>query len=243
MTLIAGFRCADGGILMCADREESGDGTKRSVCKLREWMCNDAHFIFGASGTAAVIANLYSRLEDALAANEHDLLHSHVAVISEVLRSVHKDFKEFKEWEEMVIAASFYRDVSIPVASFLYGTVGNALEPQAEYVCKGGGKDLARYFFHRLFNPWPDRRRAIIVSAFVFREVEDHVEGVGRGTDIKYFATQQRLVQTVPHNDVKSLEDAIPSLKDALFGCWRQGITIPSWLKSELYEGEDQPRN
>jgi 20S proteasome alpha/beta subunit len=240
MTLIAGFRCTDGGILMCADREESGDGTKRSVDKLKELRLADADFVFAASGSAIIVTNLYQRLEEALRANEDDLLASHVSVISGVLRSIHKEFREFKEWEELVIAAAFYQDTTIPIASFLYSTYGNYLRPEQHFVCKGGGKDLAGYFFHRLFNPWPDRRRSVIVAAFVFREVEDHVEGVGRGTDIKYMATHKRLIQTVPHGDVKALEDAIPSIKDVLFERWHQGITIPSWLKANLYEGESE---
>jgi 20S proteasome alpha/beta subunit len=127
MTLVAGFRCSDGGILVCADREESGDGTKRSIDKLKEWKSKNAHFIFATSGTSAVVANLYARLTEQLDKNADTLQSTHATVISDVLRSIHKDFKEFKEWEELVIAASFYRDVSIPVSSFLYGTVGNAL--------------------------------------------------------------------------------------------------------------------
>ena len=243
MTLVAGFRCLDGGILVCADRERSGDGTKRSVDKLRELRLADADFVFAASGSEVVIVNLYQRLEEALRANEDDLLASHTSVISGVLRSIHREFKEFREWEELVIAASFYRETAIPVASFLYSTVGNFLQPEHHFACKGGGKDLAGYFFNRLFdhwrfNPWPDRRRAVVVATFVFREVEDHVEEVGRGTDIKYMATRQRVIQTVPHTDVKTLEEAIPSIKDTIFERWHQGLTLPPWLKNNLYDDE-----
>ncbi len=245
MTLIAGFRCANGGILMCADRERSGDGTKRSVDKLKELRFADVDFVFAASGSEIIIVNLYQRLEEALRANEDDLFASHTSVISDVLRSIHKDFKEFKEWEELVIAASFYRETTIPVASYLYSTFGNFLQPEQHFTCKGGGKDLAGYFFHRLFNPWPDRRRAEIIAAFVFREVEDHVEGVGRGTDMKFIATQQRKIQTIPSDEVKKLEASIPSIKDALVGCWRVEIkrgALPNWLLDDLYEGEPSQR-
>jgi hypothetical protein len=118
MTLVAGFRCLDGGILMCADRERSGGGMKVSVDKLKELRFADADFVFAASGSEIIIANLYPRLADALAANEDDLLNSHVSIINGVLRSIHKEFREFGEWEELVIAASFYRETKIPVASF-----------------------------------------------------------------------------------------------------------------------------
>jgi len=238
MTLLAGFRCADGGILMCADREESGDGTKRSVSKLKEWKSEDAHFICGVSGTTVVVANLYERLGEEFQKHKGNLERSHKDIIGNVLRSIHKDFREFKEWEEVVIAAAFYRNVSIPVSSFLYGTIGSALEPVAEYACKGVGKDLARYFCHRLYEPWPGRRWAVLLAAFIFREVEDHVESVGRGTDMKYLATQQRKVWTVPHGYIRQLEATIPTLQDAIVGAWAKGIQIPEWLAADLYSGE-----
>jgi hypothetical protein len=179
-------------------------------------------------------------LGEALTVNHADLLNSHVRVISDVLRSVHEDFAEFEEWQEMVIAAAFYRDTRTPIASFLYGTVGSALEPHAEYVCKGGGKTLAQYFCHRLYAPWPDRRYAMALAAFVFRETEDHIEGVGRGTDMMYLATQQRLILKLSHGVVKELEDAIPSLRDTVEGCWRNNLKMPRWLETELYKGENE---
>ena len=235
MTLVAGFRCSDGGILLCADREESGDGTKRSINKLREWKGKNATFLFGASGTSAIIANLYTRLEVALAENEQDLQTSHVKVIGDVLRSIHKDFEEFDEWPEMVIAASFYQDIATPLTSFLYGTVGSVLEPVAHYTCKGFGKDLGRYFFQRLFDFWPQRRQAVIMATFVFREAEDHLDGVGRGTDMMYLATQQRTVWTVPYEKhISDLEGRIPSLKDTLAQGWDLAIEIPYWLEQSI---------
>jgi len=229
----------DSGILICADREESGDGTKRAVDKLVEFNFRNSTFVFGASGVTAIIANLYTRLYEGLSANEDDLLRSHTSIISDALRSVRNDFPEFDDWVELVVSASFYRDVSTPVASFLYGTVGSVLQPEAEYCCKGPGKDLARYFCHRLFSPWPDRRHAMIIAAFIFREVENHVEGVGFGTDMKYVATQHRKIQTIPSGDVAKLEEKIPILRETLIEYWRQKIkAVPQWLIADIYESE-----
>jgi hypothetical protein len=239
MTLVAGFRCLDGGILMCADREESGDGTKRSVDKLWERRYDNAHFVIGASGTSVILANLFERLEEQLVRNASTLQNEHRKIIGGVLRSIHKDFREFKEWQEMVVAASFYRDVRTPVTSFLYGTVANALEPVPDYVCAGVGKAMAGYFCRELYERWPNRRSASVLAAFVFREVGNHVLGVGRGTDMIYMAVQQRLIHHIPHSDVKELEDAIPTLKEVLSERWGKGIRVPHWLAMELYNGEN----
>ena len=62
MTLVAAFRCKNGGILLCADREENDGFLRREVnkiCRIRELI--PCEFFIAGAGKSAIITN--ARLE------------------------------------------------------------------------------------------------------------------------------------------------------------------------------------
>ena len=77
MTLIAGFRSREGGVLLCTDREEmDGYYSKRSVDKVYTLRLNQGRVYVAGAGAASIIIKAFLALKQALTeaeANGEDL--------------------------------------------------------------------------------------------------------------------------------------------------------------------------
>lgn len=244
MTLIAGFRYADGGVVLCADREESRQTAKRSVNKLFRILLRQGVTLIAGAGCSSILANTFMRLEAALQAADRDgsdLFQIHRDVIHKVLRTIHEEFiwgyaDESERGIALIVAVAFRSPHSIP---FLYGTDRDVLYPHQLYGCAGIGEDLAYYFADKLFHQHLTRQAAVLLAAFIFREVSQSVASVGLGTDMMILAERDCLLHTIPPNKVKELENDLPNVANAITKAWNEGITIPEWLAAEL--PKDQP--
>ena len=157
-------------------------------------------------------------------------------MINRILREIYKEFvwgqnEEGERGVALIIAAAFNKPHSIP---FLYGTDDDIVYPHSLYGCSGIGQDLAYYFADRLYDPSQTRQQAILLAAFIFREVSQSVAGVGLGTNMMFFAEKNRLIQVIPHNKVKELEENLPDVSEAMIQAFNKGIQIPDWLAADL---------
>lgn len=236
MTLIAGFRCADGAVLLGADRERSDQYGKRSVEKLLRILTKQGTFMVAGSGMASIVDNALMRLDTALKAagekNDVVLFDKHRDVIETVLYEIHEEYiwgnrNENSRGIGFIIAASFFSPHSTP---FMYGTDEEILVPHQLYGCTGAGQDLAYYFADKLYNPHLSREGAALLAAFIFREVSQSVSGVGLGTDLWLLAAKDQGWYRLPPNKVKELETAIPNIEKAISDAWNGHIVIPEWL-------------
>jgi 20S proteasome alpha/beta subunit len=116
MTLIAGFRCSDGGVLLCADREQSDQSAKRQVDKIFRITTTQGTFLVAGAGRASIVDNAFMRLDSALKdadARKNNLFDTHVEEILTVLHGIHEDFIWGERNESnnrtirLIIAASF----------------------------------------------------------------------------------------------------------------------------------------
>lgn len=247
MTLVAGIRCSSGGILLCADREENLGSSKRSVDKIDRLKLQTAEFYFLGAGRPSILANFLEQIGNDLRASEarnEDLFRTHRTTIQSCLTSIYGTYI----WNRMdsadrqinlVIAASFYGSTA-PV-SMLYGTDDDIIFPAVSHVCAGSGMDLAYYFADRLISYPPGRRSAMLLAAFIFREVRESIAGVGLGTDMKFISGKERARYEWPHEHVKKVDAILPSAKDALIQLWTKGFNIPDWLVDDA-PGSDLPR-
>jgi 20S proteasome alpha/beta subunit len=236
MTLVAGFRCADGGVLLGADRERSDQFGKRSVEKLFRILTKQGTFLVAGSGRASIVDNALMRLDIALkaAADKNDvvLFDKHREVIETVLYEIHEEYiwgnrDEHNRGVGFIIAASFRSPNSTP---FMYSTDEEILVPQQLYGCAGVGQDLAYYFADKLYNDHLSREGAALLAAFIFREVGQSVSGVGLGTDLWFLAAKdQGWYRLWPHR-VRELEAVIPDIEKAISDAWNGKIVIPEWL-------------
>ena len=238
MTLIAGLRCSTGGVLICADREESTSSSKRSVEKILRIALRQAVFVIAGAGCSSILANTFARLADALKAadeeNGNDLFKTHQDIINAVLRSIYGEFVWGQHEEEerkisLIISAAFRSPHSIPV---LYGTDDDILYPEQLCAYAGIGEDLAYYFSDKLYHHTLTPKEVAFLAAFIFREVSRSVTGVGLGTDMRLLKEKNLAVVEIPVNKVKEIEDVVPSVADAIIKAWNNGVQIPDWLET-----------
>jgi 20S proteasome alpha/beta subunit len=236
VTLIAGLRCADGAVLLCADRERSDQSLKRSIDKIFRIVTNQGTFLIAGSGRSSIVDNALMRLDVELkkaAANPKVVLFdTHKDVIETVLYEVHEEYiwghrDENNRGMQFIITAAFKSPHSTP---FLYGTDEEIVFPQQLYGCAGCGQDLAYYFIDKLYNDHLSREVAILIAAFVFREVSYSVSGVGLGTDIQLLAAKDQGWYRMPPQDAQRLGEIIPPIANALAESWSGKIEIPDWL-------------
>jgi 20S proteasome alpha/beta subunit len=239
MTLISAFRCSTGGVLLCADQEETDWYSKRSVGKIFNILLQQANFFIAGAGHSAIIANTFSRLEDALKNAERtgvDIFQEHQRIIRNVLYLVHEEFIWGQHNEEgrriwFIFAVAFRSPHSVPI---VYGTTEDILFPEQLCICAGAGKSLADYFCSRLYLPSIAPHQAVFLASFVFREVSQSVSGVGLGTDMIFMEHENLRFHNIAAAKVKELEGIVPSVTDAIVKAWNQEIKVPDWLKNEF---------
>jgi|HubBroStandDraft_1064217.scaffolds.fasta_scaffold60047_2 20S proteasome alpha/beta subunit len=236
MTLIASFRCADGGVLLCADRERSDAFGKRAVDKLFRIRTNQGSFLLAGAGRSSIVDNALMRLDTELKKAGDDpnvvLFDKHKDVIETVLYEIYEEYiwghrDENNRGMQLIIAAAFTSPHSTP---FVYGTDEEILFPQQLHGCAGAGQDLAYYFADRLYNEHISREGAALLATFIFREVSQTVSGVGLGTDMWFLAAKDQGWYRIPPLKVKELETVIPDIEKAISDAWNGHLAIPEWL-------------
>ena len=236
MTLAMAIRCADGGVLLSADREESGQIAKRSIDKIFRIGVDQGTILVSGAGRGSILDNAFMRLETAFKAADSRgdvLFDTHCEVIRTVLRQVHEEFiwghnDQAERAIRLIITASFKSPDSTP---WLYGTDEDILYPNQLYGCVGSGQDLAYYFIDKLYSHHLSREAVTLLAAFIFREVSQSVSGVGLGTDMVYLAAKDQRRYTLPPNKIKELEVIIPDITEVIANSWNTGIAVPEWLK------------
>jgi 20S proteasome alpha/beta subunit len=240
VTLIVGLRCADGSVLMCADREQSDQVAKRSVDKIFRVRLNQGTVLVAGAGRSSIVDNALMRLERALQTADSQrgnvLLDTHRDVIETILYEIHEEYiwgrtDENERAIRVMVAASFISGGSAP---FLYGTDSDVLYSHQLYGCAGIGQDLAYYFVDKLYHHHLSREVAVLLAAFIFREVSQSVEGVGLGADMILLAAKEQRIYSLPHQRAKELEAIVPDLADVIAKAWNKGVTVPEWLTEFL---------
>lgn len=236
MTLVAAFRCHRGGLLLCADREETyGIDVKREIDKIFKIEFPTGQVFIAGSGPSSVITVASLEIRQALIrgfAENIDLEREHKNLIEEVLKSIHQRYAQnLEHWPLglIVIFAPFNRSM----APLLYRTEFSMMVSEPIYVGYGAGKTLSDYLADRLYvNSYDqiDDATLLAVAAFIFREVEKTVVGVGLGVDAIFIHEGSPLSKTIGKDHIKAIQDQIPPLSDCIFAGWKNRINIPSEL-------------
>src|SRR5579863_9455527 len=223
MPLIAGFRLHRGGILVCADREQLTGAGKHSVERIDRFSLSESSYVVAGTGSVPVLSNALPRIRQYLQdAERHgrDLRAEHQSIIGAALRPLHEEMvwgrpDENERSINLIVAASFGQQKG-EITTALYGNYGDTLYPANAYLCEGTGRDLAYYLADNLYSgvyfTLPNRTKAVVQAAFVFRGVREAVSGIGLETGMVLLSGTERGVRVIPHGIVDRLEQELTDI-------------------------------
>jgi len=233
MTLVAAYRSAEGGVLLCADREEN-DGwlAKRSVDKIYPIHLLPCDFYLAGAGPTPAIVKTNELIHNALSeafAKGSDVLREFKTLIEGCLQCVHSQFLDVLAEMPMnfivVIQAKFPNTVPV-----LYYTDGAIMLPEHHYCAYGSGKVIADYFSDRLYEyPKLDKPNLMTMAAFVFQEAHKSRSGVGEDVDMVFIYPGIGRRQEIGPDSVRELQSKIPPLADSLWMHWKRRAKVPDW--------------
>ncbi len=134
MTLIAALRCRQGGILVCADREENDGCGKREVDKIYR-ICEfiPCEFFIAGSGPGNVIRLANEEIHESLKAASkagEDVLVEHRGILEQSLNTIYSKFGKVLKPEPMnlIVVVAQRQLGTVPL---LYQTDGQVLVPES----------------------------------------------------------------------------------------------------------------
>ena len=237
MTLVAAFRCQQGGILLCADREENDGYAKREVDKIyRIGEFVPCQVFIAGSGPGNIIRLANEEIHESMkssAKNGENVFVEHRSIIEQALNAIYVKFAKILKLEPMnLIVVVAPRDSGIN--PLLYQTDTSVLIPESFYVAHGSGKIVADYLSDRLYRPYQngrlDKGMIGLVAAFILREAEHSGIGVGMGFDMVFIHENNKSLHFIPPKYVEEIQAGASSLETAVHGYWKDHVTIPEWL-------------
>jgi len=237
MTLVAAFRCQNGGILLCADREEDDGYNKREINKIYQVHgLSDCDVFIAGAGMTGPITRACADIDEVLHKADAGLERKgvwleHRGLVESSLKVLYKNYPEnMKESGGMglLIIVAPHAENNVPI---LYRTDRWMLIPESHYAAYGSGKPIADYFAGRLFEfERLEKAFMAILAAFILREAQRTASGVGLGADMVFIHEGNKSLHFAPPNAVKELESGIPNLSDAIFSYWKDHATAPEWV-------------
>jgi 20S proteasome alpha/beta subunit len=236
MTLIAGFRASQGGVLLCSDRHEEDGVSKRAVNKIyRIPRLKSCEIFMAGAGPNAPVKNTFTEIHRAVMQRESaggDVAWDHQKVIEDSLAAIHERYTDvLQTWPiNLIIVVAPRGPQHNPM---LYSTDGQMLSPEEPYVTHGSGKGIADYLSSRLYSENLVERWLVIFAAFVFREAGESSVGVGFGSNMVMIHNGRSDRWEIGHDAVKELEIGLPLLKECLDSHWLDADKcncFPAWL-------------
>jgi 20S proteasome alpha/beta subunit len=237
MTLIAAFRTGNGGILLCADREENDTFAKRQSGKISRVNLSSGSIFLAGSGPSGVVTRTYADIEESLTqaeASGKDIARDHKSLIESCLKAIHTKYAANLRncFLGLIIVFVPSDQASIPL---LYRTELAMLIPEPFYIAYGAGKTIADYLSDRLYGEADqlfghviDNQVILAIALFIFREVANSVDGVGSGADMYLIrATDSASVRQICSDVVKELQEKVPAFSDSVFAHWKRRVRLP----------------
>ena len=228
MTLAAGFYCRNGGVLLCADREENDGISRREIDKISRIRRQQGSVFIAVAGKSSIISKLTlctsHAIDDAI-----DLRLHHVRLIEESLNSTYRAYVRTDEDAIAVIVVVAFNDPAL--MPLLYRSEGEMLVPQLSYTAVGSGKQISDYLADRLYDPQLDKPTMTALGAFILREAEESTNGVGLGGDMIFIHEGNKDFNHIYTDVVKDIQRAIPRLGDAVWPYWENTLILPASVK------------
>jgi hypothetical protein len=158
------------------------------------------------------------------------MVKEHKTIIETTLESIYREYAtSLRKWPLDLIVIFALFDRTVP--PLLYRSERTKLFPEAFYVGYGAGKPLSDYLADRLYDyERIDYVTLLSVAAFIFREVEHSVGGVGLGVDMMFIREGAPFTLKIGKENVKAIQEQIPPLGECVSPCWKDRISIPAIL-------------
>ena len=231
MTLVAAFRCPQNGIMLCADREENDGVSRREVDKIYKINLTPCQVFIAGAGQSGVITNANSHIHGALVkalSDGKDILSEHKNIIESALRELHKRYAaNFKVgYLDLLIVVAPLNEENVPI---LYRTEQAMMVQEFLYAAYGSGKGICDYFVDRLYQHGRLNKDSMkVMAAFILREAEQAVSGVGMGADMRFIHEGDKSIHYVSSGVIKEIQSLIPSIQESLWADWTAKVKIPS---------------
>ena len=234
-TLTNAFRARNGGVLLCADREENDGYGKAEVDKIYP-ITTDLKtcqvFISGA-GPSEMLRKAKERIHTSLIQSErgkNNVLAEHQSLIEGSLRLLYEEYATVLANDSMgliIVVAP-----NVPSPPILYSTVEYRLDSQRLYCAHGTGRAISDYLADRLYKEGMDNNLLKLLAVFIFREAERKASGVGMGNDMWLIHDGgQSCREGVGDDHIEQMKRDIPQLPESLYAAWGQTPALEKWLK------------
>jgi hypothetical protein len=251
MTLVNGFRCRTGGVLLCADREEDDGYNKREVDKIIRIPCTllqTCDIFLTAAGNSDLMKRFEAMLIKSLVAalankkKKVDIFAEHQTLLENELAAFYQRegataIKKAGGLVYIIVVAPF----SSAQCPMMYRSNKTKLIPEPFYCSAGTGQPIADYFADRLFHyDRMDKGALALLAAFILREAEASASGVGLGNDMVFIHDKGNELHFIHKDKVIELQSGIPKLEDSLLSHWTQHATIPAWINTDAKPSDSQ---
>lgn len=192
LTIIAGFRCYD-GVVVCADTQETSNGSKKSIPKLRfeEGRNWDPEFGSKPTGLAAAFCGssdngpFVDKLIDRAweAAKPAEGLSDAADSIEAVIKNTYEEFGQIYQPGQCPGAELIY-GLTMDGQSRLFSAYGPIVNECEGYISSGIGYYLADFLAERMYARHLTTRQCVILAAYILFQTKTHVEGCGGDSHI-----------------------------------------------------------
>jgi 20S proteasome alpha/beta subunit len=232
MTLVAAFRCQNGGLLLCADREESDGYNRREVDKIYRINMLPCQVFITGSGQSGIFTKVCSDIHGSLIkafSDGVDVLNEHRDLIETSLRHIHEQYpNNLGTGLDLIIVFAPLAQGNVPI---LYRTELAMIIPESYYCAYGSGKPISDYFSDRLYEYGRlDKDSMKVLAAFILREAEESSAGVGLGADMMFIHEGDKSIHILSKGVVKEIQECVPSLKESLWSHWKDHVKLPERL-------------
>lgn len=230
MTLIAAFRAREGGVLLCADREENDGFSKREAEKISRLSLPQCQMFIAGAGATHLIKKAQAACEEAIAiAAKHglDLRSNHHHLLEEALEVTYARYVKSQNDEiRLLIVIALDSEPRVPI---LYRSHSAMLVEESLYAAEGIGKFFSDFLANRLYQHGIGKAQLLLLASFIFRETAQAVSGVGLGAEMVIIYSGNRTLEFYGPRSVEELQSGIPTLADSLYVHWKDNAKLPDW--------------
>lgn len=188
VTIVAGFKCAD-GIVLCADTEETFGNAKTSVPKLQVCYSSqtdhaeDLMFALAGAGNGPwvdkLVALTWAQVQTATSFDEA----CHLAEKS--IKDAHEEYGNIFQPGMMPDAKLVYA-VKMDGKSKLFSSDGPLVNEQRHFAIHGCGAELGTYIYNLMCPSWTRHTlsQLAVLAAYIVYQAKTYVPGVGGSTHL-----------------------------------------------------------